>query len=251
MLDRPEPRKPKVCARRLRTFLSRPLSFASSDRFPCSVKRAVSPSRPSLHSGSRAAAVKAGRRPPPEAARRAPARSGIDRREHGPTLTQSGQQVSLPSAACGSSRGQRWRPSAALPASGGGLPRRWCAAGHRGSTRPGWPLRHYGVRGLVALRLRHWFALGKSGQLRPYVRPARRGYSAGHHGCALACQAPFCRACSWHETAIGIAWAVLTTAFPITLFSACCRTGRALARPLPAASARHATAAAGARPFAW
>jgi hypothetical protein len=45
----------------------------------------------------------------------------------------------------------------------------------------------------------------------------------------------------------------LTTAFPITLLSACCRTSRARARPLPAASARHATAAAaaGARPFAW
>ena len=239
MLDRPEPSKPKVCARRLRAFPWRSLTgfpVRSKGPFP-------RPGHPfTAGRAQRGSRLAAGHR-----------RSGIDRREHGPTLTQSGQQVSLPSAACGSSRGPHWRPSAALPASGGGLPRRWCAAGHRGSTRPGWPLRHYGVRGLVALRLRHWFALGKSGQLRPYVRPARRGYATGHHGCALACQAPFCRACSWHETAIGIAWAVLTTAFPITLFSACRRTGRARARPLPAAPARHATAAAAARarPFAW
>ena len=85
------------------------------------------------------------------------------------------------------------------------LPRRRSATGHRGSMRPGRPLRHRGLRGPVAPCLRHWFALGKSGQPRPYVRPTVRGCAAGHHGCALACQAPFCRACSWHETAIGIA----------------------------------------------
>jgi hypothetical protein len=77
--------------------------------------------------------------------------------------------------------------------------------------------------------------------------------AAGHHGCALACQAPFCTACSEHKTIFGIAWTVLTTAFPITLVSACCRSRRACARLLPAASAHHATAAAAARtrPFAW
>src|SRR5215212_10294820 len=77
--------------------------------------------------------------------------------------------------------------------------------------------------------------------------------AAGHHGCALACQAPFCTACLLHKPLIGIAWTVLTTAFPITLVSACCRSRRACARLLPAAPARHATADAAARerPFAW
>jgi hypothetical protein len=52
---------------------------------------------------------------------------------------------------------------------------------------------------------------------------------------------------------LGIAWAALTTAFPITPFGAFCRTRRARARALPAAPVRHATAAtaAGIRPFAW
>src|SRR3954452_8426025 len=78
-------------------------------------------------------------------------------------------------------------------------------------------------------------------------------FAAGHHGCALACQAPFCRACLLHIECFGIAWTVSTTASPITLVSACCRSRRACVRPLPAAPARHASAAAAtrARPFAW
>jgi hypothetical protein len=95
--------------------------------------------------------------------------------------------------------------------------------------------------------------VGKLRSVAPLCPACVAVLAAGHHGCALACQAPFCRACSGHETATGIAWAVLTTTFPITLFSACRRSRRARARPLPAAPARHATAAAtaGARPFAW
>jgi hypothetical protein len=31
----------------------------------------------------------------------------------------------------------------------------------------------------------------RSGQMRPYVRPVLWGLAPGHHGCALACQAPF------------------------------------------------------------
>jgi hypothetical protein len=30
----------------------------------------------------------------------------------------------------------------------------------------------------------------RSGQLRPYVRPVDASFVAGHHGCALTCQAP-------------------------------------------------------------
>jgi hypothetical protein len=77
--------------------------------------------------------------------------------------------------------------------------------------------------------------------------------TAGHHGCALACQAPILKACLLHNLSCGIAWTVLTTVFPITLVSACCRSRQACARLLPAALARHATvdAAACARPFAW
>ena len=133
------------------------------------------------------------------------------------------------------------------------LPRGRSATGHRGSMRPGRPLRHSGLRGPVAPCLRHWFALGKSGQPRPYVRPARRGYAAGHHGCARAWQAPISRACSGHRACIGIACTVLTTASPITLFSACCRIRRACARHLPRASEHHAVAAeaVAASPFAW
>jgi hypothetical protein len=43
----------------------------------------------------------------------------------------------------------------------------------------------------------------------------------------------------------------LTTVFPITPFSACCRIRRAFTRHLPAAPERHAIAAATRRPFAW
>ena len=50
--------------------------------------------------------------------------------------------------------------------------------------------------------------------------------TAGHHGCALACQAPILKACLLHNLSCGIAWTVWTTAFPITLVSACCRSRR-------------------------
>ena len=56
-------------------------------RFDCGT---VSPSRPRLRIAPRAAAVKAGRRPPPEAAR-----SGLDGGEHGARLFGSGGAIAV------------------------------------------------------------------------------------------------------------------------------------------------------------
>jgi len=46
----------------------------------------------------------------------------------------------------------------------------------------------------------------RSGQLRPYVRPVDASFVAGHHGCALTCQAPIWNAGSRHTGSYGIAW---------------------------------------------
>jgi hypothetical protein len=63
---------------------------------------------------------------------------------------------------------------------------------------------------------------------------------------SLACRAPNWVACMMHIVSLGIARTVLTTVFPITLWSAFRRISRACARPPPGASRLHAAAAAAA-----
>src|SRR6185312_5165125 len=81
-------------------------------------------------------------------------------------------------------------------------------------------------------------------------------HAAGHHGCTRTCQAPIFVACSRHTRSCGIAWTVLTTVFPITLFSVSCRISHSDGLA-PAAHhsawGRHAAAlaATATRPFAW
>jgi hypothetical protein len=71
-----------------RQLLSFVVCFCSAvSRFDCGT---VSPSRPRLRIAPRAAAVKAGRRPPPEAAR-----SGLDGGEHGARLFGSGGAIGV------------------------------------------------------------------------------------------------------------------------------------------------------------
>ena len=78
-------------------------SFLLVPCFCCPVSRfdrgAVSPSRPRVQLAPRASGVKAGRRPPPEAAR-----SGLDGGEHGATLSGSGGAIG--SIAAGRIRGE-------------------------------------------------------------------------------------------------------------------------------------------------
>jgi hypothetical protein len=62
-----------------------PLPALGLVQFLCSTEGTVSSSRPELRVASRAAAVKTGRRPPPEAAR-----SGLEGGEHGARLGQVG-----------------------------------------------------------------------------------------------------------------------------------------------------------------
>ena len=81
--------------------------------------------------------------------------------------------------------------------------------------------------------------------MRPYVRPllAALAGTAGHNGCALACRAPDCSACSRHGTSTGIARSVSTTDFPTTPNGTSRRISRARARcsypPSPPIASRH------------
>jgi hypothetical protein len=73
-----------------------------------------------------------------------------------------------------------------------------------------------------------------SGQSRPYVRPICAAYSAGHHGCTLACQAPTPQGVlQKHGCLSGIAWTVLTNSLPITPQMASCRMTSGGASPVP------------------
>ena len=172
------------------------------------------------------------------------------------------------------------QPRAGLPASAGGasmasthpLPRRapWHMSFQQSASTVSAPMRLHRVldrlltitvRGLSGLAHGGRCAtapgavcrrtLGNSGQSRPYVRPVSRRLPLAIMGVRLRARHHSVRRARGTRL-IGIAWTVLTTAFPITLVSACCRSRRACARLLPAAPARHATAAAAARtPFAW
>ena len=89
---------------------------------------------------------------------------------------------------------------------------------------------------------------GRSGQPRPYVRPAARHLPLAIMGVRLRVR----RQAVWRARGTRLSSALPETArpavLPITLFSACRRIVRARARRLPRAPARHAVAAAGATP---
>ncbi len=89
---------------------------------------------------------------------------------------------------------------------------------------------------------------GRSGQPRPYVRPAARHLPLAIMGVRLRVR----RQAVWRARGTRLSSALPETArpavLPITLFSACRRIVRARARRLPRAPARHAVAAAGAAP---
>ena len=85
-------------------------------------QRAVSSSRPEFGVAPRAAAVKTGRRPPPQAAR-----SGLDGGEHGVRL-RPGRDMADPAAADGNPVGASSPPSRSAPFCWRARRRRLCAA---------------------------------------------------------------------------------------------------------------------------
>src|SRR4051794_32164057 len=73
----------------------------------------------------------------------------------------------------------------------------------------------------------------KSGSVAPLCPACHAVAAAGHHGCAHACQAPICTACSEARLDQRYCLDCLVRSLPITLFSASCRISRAYARRLP------------------
>ena len=81
--------------------------------------------------------------------------------------------------------------------------------GGRGAIAAGWWSWHPGLISRDASRVQ-WRSTAdrrrrKIRSVAPLCPACRAALAAGHHGCALTCQAPICRACSRHTAANGIA----------------------------------------------